>query len=214
VNDYDQQTVGQAIVRAYHAIWRRNIHDDGGPAPGVTKLFDANGWESWLRDPDLGGCPDGYERPPDPDYCGHGAACALRRIGDHLKDGQCVGVSVDPAICEEVMPSTYRLGSGQKWSESGYDRPAAYDARRSDDLPPIRVGDVLVVETSVGRPYGDHITVARAPAQSGEVRTFEANAPGERFDGSHGKGVVKASRPVDDIRQIIRIDHRHLVESV
>jgi len=211
--EYDQKTIGEAIARAAMSIWSRGVYDDGGESPGVTQLFDDNSWSAWLRDPDLGGCPEGYTRPPDPDYCGHGAACALRLVGDYLEDRQGMPVSVSPVICNQVMPSTWRLSSADKWSDAGYERPAVYDARHDDGSPSnTRAGDIVVVETIGGAPYGDHITVARGPARSGGVPTVEANASGERPDGSRGKGVVKRTRSTHDIRQIIRFTDDHLVE--
>jgi len=210
----DQTKIGEAIARAAMAIWQRGVYDDGGPCEEVTRLFDDNGWGAWLRAPELGGCPDGYERPPDPDYCGHGAACALRLIGDWLTDGQCVPVQVDPAICEKVMPSTYRIGAPGKWSDAGYERLDAvvFDDRTDDGQPTPRTGDIVVVETSTGKPYGDHITVARGRVDEEGLPTVEANAPGERPDGSWGKGVVRRHRDVGSIRQIVRFDTQHLVE--
>src|SRR5699024_4721669 len=116
------------------------------------------GWGAWLRSLS-GGCPDGYTRPPDPDWCGIFVAYVACHIGDWLEPGRCVDVRLHPEIARRCMASTYRLDSQDVWRKAGFERP--------EPLAPdqIRGGHIV----TVGKGYGTHIVVASSfPDAAGE----------------------------------------------
>ena len=199
---YTQDHLLDAIVRGAHAVWERNIHEPETPgevSDEITRLWDGVPlWGTWLR----ARCPDGYTRPPDPDWCGIFAAYIACHIGDWLEPGRCVGVGLNPEIARHVMSSTYRLDSSEKWKAAGFDRP--------EPLSPdqIRGGHIV----TVGKCYGTHIVIAAdAPDRAGEFPTYEGNAVGIRADGSRGKGVVMRTRNIHDVARVWELQPEHLV---
>lgn len=123
---------------------------------------------------------------PGFEWCGHTAAVIFRACG------------LDPEIARKTFPSTARLANrgpkGSRWR-----RPVVKTA----DLSP---GDLVCVVTGVNRSYGDHIVVATTkPDVHGDFETIEGNAGGETPDGRWvKKGVVKRTRNVRDVRQVLR----------
>jgi hypothetical protein len=194
------------MVRAAQALWRTNIQDiaDGEVNHDITMLFDENGWDHWLRDEDKGGCPDGYTRPPDPDYCGHTVAWFARHVGDHLDDRMSAAVMVDPELARTVFPSTYRLSRREKWEDCGHTRPAYVAPER------VAPGDIVVVGDD--KSYGDHITLCIYPLRGGKFATIEGNATGQLPDGTQGKGVIKRKRTIHEITRIYRLDNSHFID--
>jgi len=203
---YTGKQLRQAMVRAAHTLFRMNIRDNMGPKPNpdITMLFDENDWGGWLRNPERGGCPDGYTRPPDPDYCGHTVAWAARHVGDHLEDDQSVGVMIDPAIAKGVLPSTYRLSRDEKWEDAGHEPP--------DYVAPERIGPGDIVVVGDSKPYGSHITLCIYPLKDGEFATVEGNATVTFPDGTRGKGVGKDRHSLDEVAAVYRLDSSHCIE--
>lgn len=209
--------IRSAAIAALEELWSYNVHDETGAPPDargnrlITELFDSNGWAKWLRsmEPGHGNCPDGYMRPPDPDYCGHGTAWGFRRLGEMLQDPTLRDVGLRRDICQRMLASTRRLADlgTTTWAELGVPDPHL-DVARADEL--LEPGDVVVVVTGANKSYGDHIVTAtsRVDAQ-GMFATIESNARGVRADGSVGKGVVKSFRRLEDVRQLIRFDAAH-----
>lgn len=186
----------QAIVGAAEYLWKCNIHDDGGPVPEITSLFDAAGWGAWLRDPDGGGCPDGYTRPPDPDYCGHTWSMAALQAGYFWPGEECLSVSLDRSLAKHVVASTYRLNSREHWNKAGYEKP-------NPARPPVenvKPGDIVVVGTS--KYYGDHIVIPVERPEGDTFKTIEGNATGTRADGTEGKGVIKRERKLSEVSRV------------
>lgn len=182
------------VEKAYEVWNNENIRDNlgGVPNPDITRIFDLNGWGIWLRQR----CPDGYTRPPDPDWCGH----AMAYFGHKLDN------PVDPELAKIVFPSTYRLNSLQKWNEAGYDEIPS--------VPPkeVKKGDIVVFRWEDGKSYGDHIALCVKNPVEGQIVTIEGNAHGEFSDGSWGRGIVKRTRETDLIVRVYRLDSRHFEE--
>jgi len=197
---YGIDAVCRGIVGAGEAIYRLNIHDvdDGEVKPLITDLFGhVPFWHNWLLDPQGGGCPHGYTRPPDPDYCGHYYATAIKHAANYIEPGVCLDIAVDPNLCLYVFPGTDRIAAAHKWEQAGYDRP--------DELAPsdIRAGYLVLVRPTRAKPFGSHIVIPReAPDHNGNFRTYEANATGIRADGSIGKGVVMNERNVEEVATV------------
>lgn len=165
------------------ALWHQIIEEPkrGEVSPWITEIFDACGWGNWLRGPH-GGCPNGYTRPPDPDWCGLFVAyCGLQ-------------AGLDPKLVKSVLPSTYRLHNPKTWSRAGYAKP-----ERPEELAP---GDVVVVGNA--KPWGTHIVLVAEVGEDSFV-TFEGNARGLLRDGTTGKGVVKRTRNLSEAVHVYRI---------
>lgn len=111
-------------------------------------------------------------------WCGHFAA-------------YCWG-SVLPKIRKKSFPSTYRL-----W-EWGRGTP-----RHIKKLEDARAGDIMVIRTSTGKRWGDHITIIDRIEDSG-AWTVEGNAFGETPNENRAEGVVRCFRPIDKIKFIYR----------
>ena len=203
--------VRTAVVRSARSLWSRNVHDRKGDPPTtpsnriITSLFDDNGWAHWLRSETGGGCPNGYQRPPDPDYCGHGFAAFYRGVGDHLVPARCVNLTVNRELARRIFPSTDRI-AGHGPAQASWE---AVDAQRIEiDAAELLPADLAVVETSGHDPWGDHIVLpATAPDAAGWFTTYEANASGTRADETRGKGIVVRRRNVREVRTAIR-SHR------
>lgn len=205
--DYTENKIRRAFLAAVRAEWSRPVeveeHDDR-----VTEYFRGIGW-GWAIDKH---CPGGtydeqVRRTTDAplDYCGIGPAWVLvHRLGQHLEDQQCVPVRLRRGIARHVLPSTYRANSVDHWDRADTDPPA--------QIPPedIEPGHLVTVVTSHGRGYGDHFAVARERPGDGELATIEWNATGELGDGREGRGVVRRSRLMDDVRRVYPILPRHL----
>lgn len=204
---YTQDQLLAAQVRGAHAVWARNIHEPerGEVSREITRIWDGVPfWRDWLRDPKGGGCPDGYTRPPDPDYCGVFAAYVARHIGDWLEDGQCVNVVLAQGIAVYCMSSPDRLASHAKWEQAGFERPGPLDPAG------ILGGHIVTVRPTKLRPLGSHIVIAAdAPDAAGEFPTYEANAVGIRADGSRGHGVVIRARNIRDVARVWELGPEH-----
>ncbi len=196
-----------ATLRGAHAVWQRNIHEPTAPgqvSPGVTELWDIPFWRRWLRDPDGGGCPAGYTRPPDPNYCLVYHAYVAHHLGDWLVPGKCVDVDMHPKLITYVMTACDRLDNPAKWHEAGFEQP--------EPLGPAGIvpGRLVTVHAKPGAPEGTHgVIAASKPDSAGEFHTYEANSSGMRADGSHGKGVVIKARNVRDVARVWPLGPEH-----
>lgn len=205
---YTQTQILDALVASAHAVWARNVHEPTRPGEvsrEITRLWDASPfWGRWLREPDAGGCPDGYTRPPDPDYCGIFAMFAAVNIGEHLEPGRCVDVALDPGIAKFCMSSPDRLASRDKWKAAGFERPTPIDPSE------IRPGHIVTVRPTKLRPLGSHIVIAAdRPNVAGEFPTYEGNAVGIRADGSRGHGVIINTRHTRDVARVWELGPEH-----
>jgi hypothetical protein len=193
--DFDITDVRQGLVRGAENLWARDIRDiqGAGVNPQITDIFDATGWGDWLRGP--GGCPDGYERPPDPDYCGLTWAYIAVHVGRWMVPWTCLDFRIDQELCDHVLSSTYRLQARKKWRETSHSRPDRHEPGQ------IRPGDIVVVGDD--KWYGDHIVMPVAPPTTeGTFKTVEGNARGRLPGGKEGKGVVKRQRHVDEVVRV------------
>jgi hypothetical protein len=199
---------------------RRNaVRDDDGGREGdrdiITGYFAACGWSFHV--------PNGYAERGNTAWCGIFAGAMGRRVGDYLVEGQCVGVALDADVCQKVMPSTYRLDSKQKWRAAGVSEaltfvPADEGAfrhkhARSVVVSPEEVllpGVIACVETSGGKPYGDHVVIVEEyDPHKKELMTVEGNGRGLLGDGVAGEGVVRGVRDLRTVRRVYHFGVKH-----
>lgn len=137
----------------------------------------------------------------DEDYCGHFHAVSGRYVGDHLHPSMCVDVEVRPDIRGRTIPSTLRLdGRGPSGSvpEPDFEHPDPWK---------IDKGDLFTVGDG---PSGSHICMAMgAPSPDGTIPTIEGNSTGRRPDGSVGRGGVRKTRNVTDVKRVHRLLEDH-----
>lgn len=168
--------------------------------PAISAIFAANEWP----------LKGGYTGKSGDEYCGHTVAVAFRRIGDFVRPGVCVDLSIHRELAYRTFPSSARLANrgskDSRWSDHGFARPVIKDHK---DIQP---GDIVVVVTIARKEYGDHITMATSrPDASGQFDTIEGNAVGMLGSGKKGKGVITRTRLVADVRQVLRITREHCV---
>jgi hypothetical protein len=183
--------VGEAMAKAAEDLWLQDIQDPRDTST-IVKFFRDAGF-GWHVDK-----YNGYRRGRGQDWCGHTASAIARRAAK-LLDRQ-----FDTRL-HRLLASTGRLDnrhSESNWRAFGYDTPRVDPA----DIEP---GDVVVVVTSGGKAWGDHITVAIERPANGQVRTIEGNASGTLPDGSQGRGVVKRYRKLKDVRRVYRLGEEH-----
>lgn len=197
-----------------HRTWLRNIHEPEQPgevSKPITELWDALPfWDKWLRVPlpDGGGCPNGYTRPPDPNWCLVLVAYVGINLGRWIDPTQCVDVQVDPELAKYVLTSTDRLENESKWKQAGHEQP--------DPLPASAIleGHIVTVRPTASRPWGTHgLVAAGEPDEAGEFPTYEGNAEGVRADGSRGKGVIANTRNLSEVARVWPILPEHLVRA-
>jgi len=207
---YTQKQVLGALVRGAHTIWARNIHEPTHPGEisrEITRIWGGVPfWCDWLRDPKGGQCPDGYTRPPDPDYCGVFAAYVARQIGYWIEPDRCAKIWLDKGIAIYCMSSPDRLASRSKWKAAGFERPTPLAPEQ------IRGGHIVTVNPTRARPLGSHIVIAASsPDATGDFETYEGNAEGRRADGSHGKGVIRRTRNIADVTRVWQLTPEHFI---
>ena len=67
-------------------------------------------------------------------------------------------------------------------------------------------GDIVVVYAAKRSKQGDHITICvEAPDTDGAFKTVEGNAHGTLGDGSHGEGVIRRDRTLDEVAHVYRL---------
>lgn len=208
------RTIGEAIAKCAAEEWQKQITDipngtewiegidpdnpDEGDPERIVHYHEVSGAD-WATN-------DGYQEYED-FWCGVFAGFCATKVGDFLHKDRCVDLTLAEGIGKHLFPSTVRLtGRGPKsWEELGYPKPEMIDPV---DIQP---GDFPIVSTDrTNRSYGDHITIARKPAEDGFVRTYEGNARGKLPEG-HGEGVVKGQWSFGDIGVVLRLRSEHLV---
>lgn len=219
------QQLREAWLKASLCEWRKTIRDDDGGKAGdrdvITSYFLVNNWGGWLA----GVTGNGYRETPRTSWCGQFAGAMGQRVGDHLVDGQCLTVTLDPKIAEYVMVSTSRLASPAKWKAAGAPMPQFYTRSKIRDdqfvdgksgrlVPASRVllpGVIATVKTSGRKPHvGDHIVcIEKFDEDDMLIDTVEGNGRGQLGDKTRGEGVVRAVRAVADIRMVYHLDKGH-----
>jgi len=187
-------SVPEKLARIAEKEWERNIEEKTHQINlEITAMFDNNGWGSWLRSVDGGGCPNGYLRPPDPDWCGQAVAHYVLKMSP----------SPNKKMARKVLVSTYRLNQKDKWLQCDVSFPLV------EDSGDIQRGDIVVVRWENGKEYGDHITLAVSDLkEDGTFDTIEGNAKGELPNGS-GRGLVKQNRKKDQVARVYRLTKEH-----
>jgi hypothetical protein len=136
----------------------------------------------------------------DEDYCGHTHAVSGRYVGNHLHPSMCVDVEVRPDIRRKTLPSCDRLYGRVEGAEPDpdFEHPDPWD---------IDKGDIV---TEGDDPWGSHIVMAiSSPDRHGEFETIEGNSTGTRADGTRGKGVVRKTCNVRDVKCVHRFTEDH-----
>lgn len=121
-----------------------------------------------------------------PLWCGQLVAVAARKAG------------IDPFYANKIIPSTYRLASLKYNDRSFYGERTPLRDVPSDEIKP---GHIVCVETSRGKPYGDHVVVP-VKIVGDRLICIEGNARGLNRDGqwSPYRSVVVQVRHRDDVR--------------
>ena len=95
---------------------------------------------------------------------------------------------------KKIFPSCYRLYSN--WSRTS----------RKIEANLMLPGDIVVVYSTKRAPQGDHITICvSAPNCDSVFKTVEGNAHGQLGDGSHGEGVIRRERNLDEVAHVYRL---------
>ena len=169
------------VIRALDA-WEDGILEPGQPPVGDASP-QAGRIDDFARGEDGGG---GTWREP---YKKNGS---LERRGFFA--AWCLAGRVSADDRARVMPSTYRL-----WKAANDGHPRLSRLQPRDAEP----GDVLVVASTGGKRWGDHITVVeRVDLAAGLIYTVEGNARGWVPGGAQGsaadcrEGVIRRTRPI------------------
>lgn len=103
-------------------------------------------------------------------------------------------LSVQPRIRKKCFASTYRL---RQWARG--------TPREIKGLENARAGDIMVISTSNGKAWGDHITIIeRVEDDLSGAWTVEGNAYGETPTENRAEGVVRCFRSIEKIKFIYR----------
>lgn len=213
---YSDEQLRRALLDAALAEWATVVRDDDGGRPGnrdvITGYFEACRWGFHI--------PGGYVERRDNPWCGIFAGAMGRRVGDHLEPGKCVGLTLDADVCLYAMPSTERLASLAKWKQAGAGIPVRFrrasvggqfaDAalgllhKAEDVLVP---GAIATVMTSGNKPeVGDHVVIVESyDPQNKTINTVEGNGRGKLGDGTHGEGVVRCVRKLEDVVRVVHL---------
>lgn len=191
-----EYSLNEDLASTAEKEWERHIEEKTHLINNdITDMFDQNGWAAWLRTTEGGGCPKGYVRPPDPDWCGHALANHALKMGK----------PISKLLCRKVFPSTFRLNSPKHWSIAGFEEVPRVD--KTDDL---KRGDIVVLRWENGKRYGDHITLAISDLkEDGSFETIEGNAKGKLPNGRNGRGLIKQIRNRAQIAKIYRLTEKH-----
>ncbi len=119
------------------------------------------------------------------------------------KNGQFAWCGAFAAFCwtavkldlrKKIFPSCYRLYSN--WSQTS----------RAIQPKLMSPGDIVVVYSAKRSKQGDHITICvEAPNCDGVFKTVEGNAHGTLGDGSHGEGVIRKERNLNEVAHVYRL---------
>lgn len=172
-------------------------------ADRIALYFREVDWQ-WHLDEHSGGTysEDVRRGTPHLEYCGIFVGWCGLYLGNHLREGRCLPYRLRPAIAEYVLPSTARAASHAKWAQARTLAPARVEPSEAQR------GDVVTVVTGRGQSIGDHYAIV--VGRSGEeLETVEANASGTLGDGAQGRGVVRRTRALADVRRVYRLEGRH-----
>jgi hypothetical protein len=122
----------------------------------------------------------------------------------YVKNGQFAWCGAFAAWCwtdarydlrQKVFPSCYRLHA--RWAST---------SRRIKDPLQMLPGDIVVISTSNGASWGDHITLClEAPSGESSYKAIEGNARGELSNGERAEGVVVNTRPLGRVMFVYRL---------
>lgn len=198
---YTGEELREALAKRAEMEWKKPVKEVKGEInETITGYFDENNWGAWLRDPARGDCPNGYIRPPDPDWCGQFAAYCSLNVGEVLNDPD---VKINPKIARMVLVSTYRLY--YKWEDLKLERP---EVSKED----IKRGDIVVFKWNDRKDYGHHIAIAIEDMdKTKKFKTIEGNASGLRGDGTSGRGVVQRLRSRGLVAKVYRLEPKHFI---
>lgn len=211
---YTTEKLGLALVDAALSEWERCIRDIEPGQPDnrdhieryFTRVERADGatWQ-WFLDRYNGRY---IERTPTGEYqqwCGLFVAyCAQNLVGDYLELGKSVPVTVAPGVAYYVLPGTHRIASAAKWRDAQVPQP---NRPSSEEAQP---GDIFTVGAG---PTGSHIGIVTShPDENGEFLSVEGNAKGVLGDFRVGEGVIRRSRHITDVVQLIRLGPDHYNE--
>lgn len=191
----EEISVPEKLARIAEEEWEKNIEEKIHEVNlEITAMFDNNGWGRWLRSVEGGGCPNGYVRPPDPDWCGQAIASFALKIKP----------VINKKLARKVLVSTYRLSEKSNWLECNVPFPLI------ENKEDIKRGDIVVLKWKNGKVYGDHIVLAVSDLkEDGTFDTIEGNATGELPNGN-GRGLVKQNREKTQVARIYRLNEEHL----
>lgn len=220
--DFIGKELREAMVRAAHTAWLRNIRDTQkgyrGDEKEIAELIKRAG-APWMLNEE-----GKYKESDDIYWCGAAVAYFGSLVGDHLVEGKCVDVRLNPEIGKYVLPSTYRLSSKAKWKQAGV--PMAQEI----DKMKIQPGDIVTIYS--GRVpkrehLGDHILLATSKVNRGRFSSVEGNTegwlpgnPNDESTGVWGEGIIKRDhrgagskgpRKVEDVRKVYRLGVEHFV---
>jgi hypothetical protein len=186
-------SIPEKLARIAEKEWERNIIEKTHEINlDITAMYDNNGWGRWLRSMDGGECPDGYTRPPDPDWCGHALA------------NHALKMNINKKLCRKVFVSTYRLSRESYWADCNVPFPLVEDSTK------VKRGDIVVLRWRNGKQYGDHITVAITDMNDGTFKTVEGNAKGILPGTETGRGLIKQTRKGEQVARIYRLTREHI----
>ena len=203
---YTAKNLREALLSAClteHQLTVKSIGDERR----ITEYFHGIGW-TWAVKENF---PDGiYDdeirrrggRSAPLNWCGMGIGfVGVHLVGNHIVGGQCIDVRLKPGIARHVLPSTMRLQDLRRWEQAGVRPPEKVQAPQRGDI-------ITVYTTGVRGDAGDHYAVV-VEVEGDTLHTVEFNATGELGDGTRGRGVVRRTRRVQDVRQICRLEDIH-----
>lgn len=187
--DYSVTELRRALLAAAEA--HLGVSDEDG-SEIIEQWFRDVGWGFWIE-------KHGYKNVEKYAWCGIFVGAMGLRVGDYLRQGMCVDVTLDPAIAKYVLPSTVRLSSTRKWRQAGYDlNEKGVYSYKPDIQNKIRRSSGIegcVATVGDGR-VGSHITIIKSvDIEAGTFTTVEGNATKDGFE-----GVVSKTRNIDEIK--------------
>lgn len=199
----------EALVRTALHVWSHGV-EVGKDDATITHMFASVGWQ-WHLDQESGGRFDERVRKQTPhlEYCGIFVGYCGLLLGHRVVEDQCLPVKLWPKIAKFVLPSTYRADTPSYWERAEVPEP---DPVSADE---IQRGDVITVVTGGRKEYGDHYAIV-VEREGDVLHTVEANAYGELGGerAGEGRGVVRRTRQLKDVRRVYRLDDRHFVQEL
>lgn len=210
---YTTEKLGLALVDAALSEWERCIRDIEPGQPDdrdhIERYFtdvaraDGRTWQ-WFLDRYNGRY---VERTPTGEYqqwCGLFVAYCAQNVGVHLERRKSVPITIAPGIAYYVLPGTHRIASAAKWSDAQVPEPERPNPAEAQP------GDIFTVGAG---STGSHIgIVTHHPDEHGEFLTVEGNARGVLGDFRIGEGVIRRTRHITEVVQLIRLSPDHYIE--